>query len=115
MFISKLPATSSIFWDDIHLKLIQLKNTSDCTDVETEKHASEAGGACHGEGAPSVDLGGIRLHGIVLDDASDDLRTGGNASAHDCGYELVTMGFGVGRGSVDESPWSSVVRRYQRV
>lgn len=70
---------------DILLEFLQLKNTSDSTDIETEKHASETRGASHGEGTPSVNLCRVGLDGVVLDDRSDDLRSSANLAAHGCG------------------------------
>jgi hypothetical protein len=70
---------------DILLEFLQLKNTSNSTDVETEKHASETRGASHGKGTPSINLRRVGLDGVILDDRSDDPRTGADFAAHDCG------------------------------
>lgn len=70
----------------IHLELLQLKNTSNGTDIETKKHASEASGASHSEGTPSVDLRRILLDSIVFDNGPDEASTGTGASAHDGDY-----------------------------
>jgi hypothetical protein len=69
---------------DLPLELRQLKDTSDGSDIETEKHASETSGASHGEGTPSIDLRRILLNSIVLDDGPDEAGTGTGSSAHDC-------------------------------
>lgn len=68
---------------NVLLKLLQLENTSNGTDIETEQHASEASGASHGEGTPSVDLRGILFDSIVLDNGPDKASTAAGSSAHD--------------------------------
>lgn len=83
--MGQLYARGGSLQKNILLELLQLKNTSDGTDIETEKHASEAGGASHGEGTPSIDLCRIGLDSVILDDGSDDLRAGTDFAAHDCG------------------------------
>lgn len=70
---------------DLLLKFLQLENTSDGTDIKTEKHASETGGTSHGKGTPSVDLGRVGLDRVVLHDRSNDLRAGADFAAHDGG------------------------------
>jgi hypothetical protein len=70
---------------DILLEFLQLENTSDGTDIETKKHASETRRAGHGEGTPSIDLCRVGLDRVILYDSSDDLRTGADFVAHDCG------------------------------
>src|SRR5690349_3731057 len=95
----------------VHLKLVQFQNTSDGTDIEAEQHASKAGRAGHGEGTPSVNLRRICLDGIVLDDASDNLRAGADASTHDCGLRCCSTL--VLWSPADDAPWSSADRWYQ--
>jgi hypothetical protein len=54
----------------------QRQHTTNCTNIESEQHTAKACGACHHEGTPSVDLGGILFHGIVSDDLVQKARAG---------------------------------------
>lgn len=54
----------------------QRQHTTNCTNIESEKHTAKACGTCHHESTPSVDLGGILLHGIVPDNLVQEARTG---------------------------------------
>lgn len=62
---------------DGHLRHERRKreDTTDGSNIKTKQHTSETSGACHHERTPSVDLGRILLHGLILDDFVQESST----------------------------------------
>jgi hypothetical protein len=92
---------------DLHLEFLQFKHTTNCANIKTEEHTettsqlnhfiaidspnesnasnhipAKTGRRGHGKGAPSVDLMGILLDSIVLDNEPNELCSRADRISH---------------------------------